>query len=72
MADTDIQFADTDISVSAKYIRQPIYRSNPSAGRDKGSCQCQLTLGPSASDAQLIIYKFDNLLPSVILGRQLR
>jgi hypothetical protein len=26
-ADTDIQFADTDISVSAKYIGNPIYRS---------------------------------------------
>ena len=33
MTDTDIQFTDTDISVSAKYIGryigQPIYRSNP-------------------------------------------
>ena len=30
-ADTDIQFADTDIyeSVSAKYIDKPIYWSNP-------------------------------------------
>ena len=33
MTNTDIQFTDTDISVSAKYIGryigQPIYRSNP-------------------------------------------
>ena len=30
VADTDILFADTNISVSANYIGKPIYRSIPS------------------------------------------
>jgi hypothetical protein len=38
MADTDIQLADTDISISvlAKYIGKPIYRSNPRIYSDYG------------------------------------
>ena len=51
MTDTDIQFTDTDISVSAKYIGryigQPIYRSNPNVNKyfvNKQNVSHQLTI----------------------------